>query len=733
MIIASREVHQGEPGGGEGVPARVHQGREGRDRRSRRRDRSTSRQRDGIIDEALETRRLQARDRHGRSPAPTPRPTASARSTPAAPGADGVAGVRRLRHQGRASSPTRSGTASFLPAKAGTRTAMLPAARRDESTAAADAAAPFVDFQRRLARLQRRAAGARPVRGRGHHAADRATASSSPSSGPSGCGKSTFMKLATGPEACRREGTILIDGQPVTGPLKIVGMAFQAPIAAALAHHARQRAAAAGDRRAATARSFKAKRERVRRASARELLQKRRPRRLRGQVPVAALRRHAAARLDLPRADPRAEDAAARRAVRRARRLHARGAVVHPARPVGGAALQRHPGHARPARGGVPRRHRVRDEQAARAASSCGARSTCRGRATSRSPTPSAFTDIVHELREHIGAIRKALTAAHGSGMQAAPRRRALGAAGSLLGDRCSCCGRSSCRVLQASPSSSSRARARIVAAAGRVHAASSPAHAWRTFWATMVGFGSAIVVGVLLGFLIGSSRLAYAAVYPLMVGFNALPKAAFVPILVVWFGIGVGPGDPHRVPDLASSRSWSTSPPAWRRSSPSSRTCCACSAPSAGTCWSRSACRARCPTSTRSLKVAITLAFVGTMVSEMTRRQRGHRLPDDLGRLVDADAAGVRRPGRDRRDGDGDVRAVRGRREAHHRLGAPERAAWTRRASEHRRRRPSRPTPAMSRDDSTAARSRSPRAARCGPATIPSARCSSAPTARPC
>ena len=66
--------------------------------------------------------------------------------------------------------------------------------------------------------------------------------------------------------------------------------------------------------------------------------------------------------------------------------------------------------------------------------------------------------------------------------------------------------------------------------------------HAWRTLWVTLAGFGIAIVVGVLLGFLIGSSRLAYTAVYPLMTGFNALPKAAFVPILVVWFGIGVGP-----------------------------------------------------------------------------------------------------------------------------------------------------------------------------------------------
>ncbi len=66
--------------------------------------------------------------------------------------------------------------------------------------------------------------------------------------------------------------------------------------------------------------------------------------------------------------------------------------------------------------------------------------------------------------------------------------------------------------------------------------------HAWRTYWVTMLGFCLAIVVGVLLGFLIGSSRLAYTAIYPLMTGFNALPKAAFVPILVVWFGIGVGP-----------------------------------------------------------------------------------------------------------------------------------------------------------------------------------------------
>jgi NitT/TauT family transport system ATP-binding protein len=46
--------------------------------------------------------------------------------------------------------------------------------------------------------------------------------------GPSGCGKSTFMKLTTGLKMPSM-GKITIDGQPVTGPLKISGMAFQAP------------------------------------------------------------------------------------------------------------------------------------------------------------------------------------------------------------------------------------------------------------------------------------------------------------------------------------------------------------------------------------------------------------------------------------------------------------------------------------------------------------------------
>jgi NitT/TauT family transport system ATP-binding protein len=44
--------------------------------------------------------------------------------------------------------------------------------------------------------------------------------------GPSGCGKSTFMKLCSGLRAPTR-GRVRVEGRAVSGPLKIVGMAFQ--------------------------------------------------------------------------------------------------------------------------------------------------------------------------------------------------------------------------------------------------------------------------------------------------------------------------------------------------------------------------------------------------------------------------------------------------------------------------------------------------------------------------
>jgi NitT/TauT family transport system permease protein len=57
-----------------------------------------------------------------------------------------------------------------------------------------------------------------------------------------------------------------------------------------------------------------------------------------------------------------------------------------------------------------------------------------------------------------------------------------------------------------------------------------------------LLGFALAVVFGLALGILIGASALMYAALYPLLIGFNSIPKVAIVPILVIWFGIGAVP-----------------------------------------------------------------------------------------------------------------------------------------------------------------------------------------------
>lgn len=63
-----------------------------------------------------------------------------------------------------------------------------------------------------------------------------------------------------------------------------------------------------------------------------------------------------------------------------------------------------------------------------------------------------------------------------------------------------------------------------------------------RTLWTTMLGFILAVIVGVILGFLIGYSRVAYLTMYPLLVAFNTIPKAAIVPLLAIWFGANAIP-----------------------------------------------------------------------------------------------------------------------------------------------------------------------------------------------
>ena len=66
--------------------------------------------------------------------------------------------------------------------------------------------------------------------------------------------------------------------------------------------------------------------------------------------------------------------------------------------------------------------------------------------------------------------------------------------------------------------------------------------HSFHTLWMTLAGFAIAVAFGILLGIALGASRIVNAGSYPLLVGFNAIPKVATVPILILWFGVGWAP-----------------------------------------------------------------------------------------------------------------------------------------------------------------------------------------------
>jgi len=62
------------------------------------------------------------------------------------------------------------------------------------------------------------------------------------------------------------------------------------------------------------------------------------------------------------------------------------------------------------------------------------------------------------------------------------------------------------------------------------------------TLWTTLAGFAIAVAFGIVLGIVVGWSRTIYRGLYPVMIGFNCIPKVAVVPILIMWFGIGEVP-----------------------------------------------------------------------------------------------------------------------------------------------------------------------------------------------
>ena len=60
--------------------------------------------------------------------------------------------------------------------------------------------------------------------------------------------------------------------------------------------------------------------------------------------------------------------------------------------------------------------------------------------------------------------------------------------------------------------------------------------YGWDTLWRTVAGLFLAVILGVFLGMIMGFSKILREVLYPLLVGFNAIPKATVVPIIALMF-----------------------------------------------------------------------------------------------------------------------------------------------------------------------------------------------------
>ncbi len=140
----------------------------------------------------------------------------------------------------------------------------------------------------------------------------------------------------------------------------------------------------------------------------------------------------------------------------------------------------------------------------------------------------------------------------------------------------------------------------------------------WQTLWRTVLGLAIAVVAGTLLGMVMGFSKIAREGLYPLLVGFNAIPKATLVPVLALLF---IGQHDFNTVlmaflisffPIAVSvSIGLSTLEPEYRD-------ILAALGASKFTIFRKIALPKTLPEFFGALKVAVTLAFIGTNLVEI-------------------------------------------------------------------------------------------------------------------
>jgi NitT/TauT family transport system permease protein len=147
--------------------------------------------------------------------------------------------------------------------------------------------------------------------------------------------------------------------------------------------------------------------------------------------------------------------------------------------------------------------------------------------------------------------------------------------------------------------------------------------HSLHTLFTTVIGFVLAVVGGLLIGISVGASPLVYAAVYPLLIGFNSIPKVALVPIIVIWFGIGTTPA-------IITACSVAFFPIAVNIATglatiePEMRDVLRSLGASSFEILMKVGIPRSAPYLFASLKIAITLAFIGSVISETVASNKG-------------------------------------------------------------------------------------------------------------
>jgi NitT/TauT family transport system permease protein len=147
--------------------------------------------------------------------------------------------------------------------------------------------------------------------------------------------------------------------------------------------------------------------------------------------------------------------------------------------------------------------------------------------------------------------------------------------------------------------------------------------HSLHTLFTTVIGFVFAVIGGLLIGLAVGASPVAYAGLYPVMIGFNSIPKVALVPIIVIWFGIGT-------VPAVITACSIAFFPIAVNIATglatiePEMRDVLRSLGASRWEILTKVGIPRSMPYLFASLKIAITLSFIGSVISETVASNKG-------------------------------------------------------------------------------------------------------------